>query len=72
MKRQWIKMLKDDKGADEGHTVRQYKEGEEVEVTEDLAKSFLSTKSCKLIDGPTPKKAEKDDKDDKKPEKPKK
>lgn len=41
-----IKMLKDDRGADEGHTVAEYKKGEVYRVSDDLARCFESTKSA--------------------------
>lgn len=48
-----ILMLKDDRGAPDGHTLFDYKEGKEYDVSEDLALAFMSTDSAMLCDGDT-------------------
>lgn len=53
-----VKMLADDKGAPEGHTVVFYRKDEEVDVPEFLAKYFEENKTAKRIGGKSAKKAE--------------
>ena len=47
MKKVNITMLKDDRGADDGFTVKSYEGGKSYLVSEDLASCFKSTKSAR-------------------------
>jgi hypothetical protein len=47
MKKVNITMLKDDRGADDGFTIKSYEEGKSYLVGEDLADCFKSTQSAK-------------------------
>jgi hypothetical protein len=50
-----IRMLKRDKGADDGYTVRDYSEGEEYDVSQTLGDAFISCGSAELAGAPVPK-----------------
>ena len=52
----YIKMLKDDKGSNDGCTVQEFEEGETYEVSEDLGKMFIASKSAE--EAQKPRKAE--------------
>lgn len=54
----WVQMLKDDRGAPEGHTVVDYDKDEMYELPDALADSFISAKSAKPATAPKPAKAE--------------
>jgi hypothetical protein len=44
-----VVMTRTDRGAQDGHTVEEFVEGEEYLVTEDLAKAFMSSGSCEIV-----------------------